>query len=179
MTSDWAESSIWPPGGSSLLSLPYKVPSGHCSHSGSHFQGCSLKRARCIWDHLEWIHDWTQVRPLCKCLIFWQVGEELYSSYGLWRQALYVSSLVCYNYHLPILSGLPHSLVYSCFSHSGVSFTLYPGSFQVFKQSAFPRVLQEKGSGSCQSLMSWAQNIMPHSLCEIVMEPTYFWREGA
>lgn len=76
-----------------------------------------------------------------------------------------VSLLVCYNYHLPVLSGLPLSLVYSCFLQSGDSFRLYPGSSQVFKQTTFARVFQEKGSGSCQSLMS---SNGPQTFCHVL-----------
>lgn len=79
VTSSWPESSIRAIGGSSLLPLPYKVPSTHRSHSGSGFQGRSLERARCCWGRMDGIRDWTRLRPLYKRLIFWRAGEELYS----------------------------------------------------------------------------------------------------
>ena len=30
------------------------------------FQGHNFERARCCWDHLDWRHDWTLLRPLYK-----------------------------------------------------------------------------------------------------------------
>lgn len=42
--------------------------------------GCSLERAICPWNHLDGIHEWTQLRPLCQLLSFWQVSAEIYLS---------------------------------------------------------------------------------------------------
>lgn len=36
----------------------WSVPSVHPSHSWSHFQGHSLEKAKCCWDHLGGLHDW-------------------------------------------------------------------------------------------------------------------------
>lgn len=35
------------------------------------FQGQSLERAVCCWNHLDSIHDWTLLKPLHKLLRFW------------------------------------------------------------------------------------------------------------
>lgn len=43
---------------------PWNVHSTHCSHGGSLFQGHSLERIACCWDHLHGIRDRTQFRPL-------------------------------------------------------------------------------------------------------------------
>ena len=34
------------------------------------------------WDHLDWICDWTLLRPLYKLLRFWRAGVEIESSCG-------------------------------------------------------------------------------------------------
>lgn len=66
------------PGQSSSSSLlcPWNVHSTHCSHSWSHFQGCSLERAIYCWDHLDCVRDWSPLRPLFTFLRFWLPGQR-------------------------------------------------------------------------------------------------------
>ena len=91
----------------SPLSLEF---SPHPSHSESHFQGHSLERIMC-WDHLDGIHEWTQLRPLYKLLVTW-CGDLLI----LWPPKTYFVSkfLSYYNVHLLIWSGLPLCSVSLC-----------------------------------------------------------------
>lgn len=66
-------------------------------------------------DHLEWSHDWAQLRHLYQLLRFWQAGAELYLSCGLpvtslvytfpFTPATYPSGVAC-------LSCLPLPSVY-------------------------------------------------------------------
>lgn len=46
------------------------------------FQGCSLERIVCCWDHLDGINDWTQWRPLYKLLRFSRGRWE--AAVGVW-----------------------------------------------------------------------------------------------
>lgn len=66
---------MWPsltckqgPGNWNLLSTPLSLVWMLCQLFPQQelFQGRSLERAMCCWDHLDWIHDCTQVRPLYK-----------------------------------------------------------------------------------------------------------------
>lgn len=50
---------------------PWDVWSAHSSQSGNLFQGRSLERARCNWNHLDSVHDWAQLRLLYELLRFW------------------------------------------------------------------------------------------------------------
>lgn len=84
----------------------------------SHFQGCSIERAVCWWDHMGDTHDWTHWRPLYKLLRFWwEAGAEIYSYCGCLRQASFVVSC---------LLNVPLSLLSLCPSWGG-SFRFYPG----------------------------------------------------
>lgn len=53
-------------------------------------QRSSLGKAKCCWDYLDCIHDWTQVRPLYRHLRFWRAGAETGLSCSRWREALYM-----------------------------------------------------------------------------------------
>ena len=56
---------------SSPLPGPWNVYSFHCPNSGSYFQGHSLERVECCWDHLDGIRDWTPLISVYKLLRFW------------------------------------------------------------------------------------------------------------
>lgn len=83
-------------------------------------QGCKLERAMCCWDHLDSIHDWTQLGPLCKHLRSWEMDAEIYLSYNHLRQVPQVCSLADLTYHLPIWSSLP-KMVCPCPMCTGAS----------------------------------------------------------
>lgn len=70
------------------------------------FQGCSLERAICRWDHLDGILDCMQLRLLYKLLRFWRTGADIYWSLSHPRRASYVSSLAYYTclFRLPLLA---------------------------------------------------------------------------
>ena len=80
-----------------------------CSHKL--FQGYSLEMERWCWGSLDWVCDWTQVRPIFKFLRFWQGSEEIYSSCNCLRQALYVNYLCLLNLSI---RGSPPSFVFPC-----------------------------------------------------------------
>lgn len=50
-----------------------------CFQSQTHFQGRSLKTAKCCWGCLDSIQDWSQFKHVYKLLRFWWVGVEFYS----------------------------------------------------------------------------------------------------
>lgn len=52
------------------------------------------KKVSC-WDHLDWMCDWIQLRPLCKLWRFWLAGRETYSSCGPSRISL-LCKLPCF-----------------------------------------------------------------------------------
>ena len=118
------------------LPCPWNVPSAHCSHSGNRFQGSSLGRVMCCWGSLVGIHDWTQLRPLCK-LLFTILGGE-------WRDWLIFwppkTNLVCrFTCLLKLpptnLSSLP--LVSPCPLYTGINFIFHLGSFPDFEPTVY------------------------------------------
>lgn len=54
----------------------WKVGSPSWSYRGSHFQGCSLKKAMCCGDHLGDRCTWTPLRPLYHLLRFWAASVD-------------------------------------------------------------------------------------------------------
>ena len=104
---------------------PRNACSAHYSPTMSCFQGCSLERAMCCWDHPDWICEWTQLRPLQKHSRFWWVDAEICSSCGRPRQASYESSLA----YLPSTNLEWSAFVFGLFLPS-----MYWGQFQVFPQ---------------------------------------------
>ena len=81
-----------------FFSCPWNVH--HHPHSGSHFQGCSPERARCSWDHFDWMCCWIQVRRLYKLLRFWWVSVEIYSLL-LWLPTSLLSKFLSCLLNLP------------------------------------------------------------------------------
>lgn len=79
LTTGWPMTWIQAVGGSPSPLLSWNVHPACFSHSGSHFQGYSLQRARCCWDYLGGMWDWTHSRPLYGLLRFWWVGVEILS----------------------------------------------------------------------------------------------------
>lgn len=142
--------------GSWRLLTPFPVPWNICfsqySHSWSHFQGCSLERVRCCWDHLVSIGDWIWLRPLCKLLRFWSASAG-------WRytnlEATEDNSLTCQfcyllNLYLPNQSDLPLSPVSSCPLCTGTSFLLH---------KEFPESVNQQTSK--QNINSWGTEMCP------------------
>ena len=76
-----------------------QVPSTHHSHSQSCFKDAALREQCVIWDHLDGICDWTQLRPLYTLLNSGGQG---------WRAHLVATkfSLVC---KFPCLLNLPRT----------------------------------------------------------------------
>ena len=102
----WPVSWIRAIGVSTFRPLPILVMHVWCSHNGNHFQGRSLERARCYWDHLHgMVYMTIPGRPLHPLWRSWWVGMEVYLSSGHPRQASCISSLASYNCHLPVRSG--------------------------------------------------------------------------
>lgn len=99
MTTRWLIS--WAPaiGGSSPLAYLWNVGSAclHCSHrlSPRYLPGHSLEIVKWCWDHLERLHDWTQLRLIYK--LIWQVSAEIYSSWRSPKTSSYVCSLCLLN----------------------------------------------------------------------------------
>lgn len=73
-------------------SLSLKLRSARHSHRGCCFQGHSLWR-ELRGGYLDGTRDGTPVRPLCKCLRFWQAGRGDLLVLGRPRQASQASSL--------------------------------------------------------------------------------------
>ena len=73
--------------------------------SGSWFQGCSLERVRCCWDHLDWVKALAEYR----LLRFWWAGAENYSFCSC--PSLVCKSSCLLNLYLPIQRVLPLSSV--------------------------------------------------------------------
>lgn len=72
VTSGWPWNCIRAIRGSLPLSGTWNVGSTLNSHSRSHFQGHSLERAKCYWDHLDGVRDLAPLRPLSnKILVGW------------------------------------------------------------------------------------------------------------
>lgn len=73
VTPSWSSNLTWEIRGSSPPPCLWNARSAYWSHWGRCFQGCSLERVKCCWDHLDGIFDWIQIRPLYTQLRFWQV----------------------------------------------------------------------------------------------------------
>lgn len=97
-----------------LPSPSLKLRSARRSRSGCRLQGRSLERAL-RGGHLDGTRDGTPLRPLCKCLRFWQAGMELCSSWDtqgkphkrvplLLRPATYQSGVACLFLWSPLAS---------------------------------------------------------------------------
>lgn len=81
MIASWPKSWTWAIWGSSSSPCPWNIESAHHSHSWDYFKDLALKeQVICYWNHLDWIPDWSSIRPLYKLLRFWQVGAEIYLS---------------------------------------------------------------------------------------------------
>lgn len=75
------------------------------SHSGSHFQGCSLEQVECYWNHHDNGCDWTLLRSLYK--LSWFGRRVQISAYLTSPKTSLIYKLPCLlNLHLPIWSGL-------------------------------------------------------------------------
>ena len=100
--------------------------------SGGPFQGFSLEKVMCYWDHRDWTPDWTPLRPLYRLLRFLQVVSEIYLS--CW---LSLTSLIC---KFPCLLQLPPDNLKG--SASFFNFSLPSGYGDQFQTSPrkFPRV---------------------------------------
>lgn len=129
VTSDWPMSWTWAVRGSAPPLLPSPEHT-FCPPflQREQFQGHSLERVSCCWDHLDSVRDWTQLRPLYNLLRFWRVGAEIYLSCGHSRWASYVSSLAYYMCHLPIWSRLPLPSVSPCPACMGTGFRFHAGN---------------------------------------------------
>ena len=62
------------------LPHPWNAHPAEPARSGGHLQGLSLERAVWCWDHLDWIPNWAQCRPLYKPVRFWQTDAGICSS---------------------------------------------------------------------------------------------------
>lgn len=128
VTASWPKSRIWAingfspptPTGPSMAShpplppdAPWNVHSVHCSHSGSHFQGCNLESVMCCWDYLDGLCDWTHKRSLYTLLrVQWQVWRSTplavaQDKFPMWFPCLpaaYQSGAICvFLWSLPVL----------------------------------------------------------------------------
>lgn len=83
--------------------LPLPLQSSECVnlypqyHSQSCFQGLSLERAMCYWDHLDWMCFWSQLRGLYIIWRLWPASARFYFSCGRSRHTWYVIPLVLLN----------------------------------------------------------------------------------
>ena len=100
--------------------------------SGGPFQGFSLEKVMCYWDHRDWTPDWTPLRPLYRLLRFLQVVSEIYLS--CW---LSLTSLICK--FLTLLKLPPTNLKWST-SFCILSLpSVYKSQFQI-PPTKFPRL---------------------------------------
>lgn len=63
------------------LPCPRNLHSTYYSYINRWFKDAVL-RAICCWDYLDDKHAWALLRPLNKCLRFWYIDPEVYSSRG-------------------------------------------------------------------------------------------------
>ena len=111
------------------LLCPWNVCSSYCFHCGNPSKDVTLGEQCVIWTSLNWIHDWTQLRPLYKFLSFWRAEGEFSSSCSHPGQASYISPPLLIK--LATWSGLLLSLVSPHPACVGANLRFHPGNLRL------------------------------------------------